>query len=138
MTRPRRPVDPLDGALDVIADQWTFLLLREGEVLTKPLDASYLHGVTRDSVLAIARAEGYEVTERDFTVAEMLEWIREGEAALSGTAAVMSGVGTLIHDGTEHSVRNGEVGPHTLRLREALTAVQHGEAPDEFGWLTEV
>ena len=73
-----------------------FLLLREGQVLTRSLDSTFLHGVTRDSVLTLAREEGYRVEERVFDVAEMLEWVRDGEAALSGTAAVLTGVGTLI------------------------------------------
>ena len=62
-------------------------------------------------------------------------WRRRCEAALSGTAAVLTGVGTLVHDGREVRVGNGEVGPNTQRLRDALTAIQRGEAPDTFGWL---
>jgi hypothetical protein len=45
----------------------------------------------------------------------MLDWVKTGEAALSGTAAVLAGVGTLVHRGTEHRVGTGEVGPVTQR-----------------------
>jgi branched-chain amino acid aminotransferase len=115
-----------------------FLLIREGALLTRGLDGTFLHGVTRDSLLTLARDEGFAVTERPFDVAEMLEWARTGEAALSGTAAVLAGVGTLIHRGTEHKVGGGEVGPITRRLRAQLVAIQQGESPDRHGWLKRV
>ena len=115
-----------------------FLLLREGRVLTRSLDSTFLHGVTRDSVLTLAREEGYEVEERVFDVAEMLEWVRNGEAALSGTAAVLAGVGALIHHGEEHRVGSGEVGPHTRKLRERLVSIQRGESRDTHGWITRI
>jgi branched-chain amino acid aminotransferase len=112
-----------------------FLLLDEGRVLTKPLDGSILAGVTRDSLLRLAERGGYRVEERDFDVDELLGWIPNGEAALTGTAAVLAGVGTLIHRGVSHRVGDGDIGPHTRRLRERLVAVQFGDAEDEFGWL---
>ncbi len=115
-----------------------FLLLREGQILTRSLDSTFLHGVTRDSLLTMAREEGFEVDERVFDVAEMLEWVRTGEAALSGTAAVLAGVGTLVHDGKEYTVGSGEVGPVTRRLRTQLVAIQNGEAPDRHGWTRRV
>ncbi len=115
-----------------------FLLLREGALLTRSLDGTFLHGVTRDSLLVLARAAGYAVTERVFDVAEMLEWVRSGEAALSGTAAVLAGVGTLVYRGAEHRVGGGDVGPVTRALRSQLVAIQQGTSPDQHGWLTRV
>jgi branched-chain amino acid aminotransferase len=115
-----------------------FLLIRDKHILTRSLDSTFLHGVTRDSVLTLARAEGYKVEERVFEVAEMLEWVKNGEAALSGTAAVLAAVGTLIHRGQEHKVGSGEIGPVTRKLREALVAIQQGDAPDRFNWLTRI
>jgi branched-chain amino acid aminotransferase len=115
-----------------------FLLIRDGRVLTRSLDSTFLHGVTRDSLLALAREEGYRVEERVFDVAELLEWTRSGEAALSGTAVVLAGVGTLIHHGQEHRVGSGEVGPHTRKLRERLVSIQRGESPDTHGWTQRV
>ena len=115
-----------------------FVLIRDGELLTRSLDSSFLHGVTRDSLLVIARDLGYRVSERVFKVEEMLDWVKTGEAALSGTAAVLAGVGTLVRGGVEHRVADGGVGPHTRKLRAALVAVQQGESPDRYGWLTRV
>ena len=115
-----------------------FLLIRPGHILTRSLDSSFLHGVTRDSLLTIACDMGYRIEERVFSVDEMMAWIKTGEAALSGTAAVLSSVGTLVRQGVEHRVGDGQVGPETLKLRAALVAVQQGQAPDPHGWLTRV
>jgi branched-chain amino acid aminotransferase len=115
-----------------------FILIRKGELLTRSLDSTFLHGVTRDSLLTLARDMGYTVSERKFDVLEMLDWVRTGEAALSGTAAVLTGVGTLIYADTEHKVADGQVGPITRALRAQLVAVQQGEVPDRHGWLERV
>ena len=112
-----------------------FLLIKNGEILTRSLDSTFLHGVTRDSLLTLARDRGVKVSERVFKVEEMLEWVKSGEAALSGTAAVLAGVGTLIYRGKEYRVASGDVGPLTRELRRQLLAVQQGEAPDRHGWL---
>ena len=112
-----------------------FILLNDRELLTKPLDDSFLHGVTRDSVLRLAEKLQYRVIERDFTVDEIFDWVAAGgEAALSGTAAVLAGVGTFIHQGREIPVGDGQTGSNTRRLREALTAIQRGESGDDFGF----
>jgi branched-chain amino acid aminotransferase len=115
-----------------------FVMIRDGELLTRGLDTTFLHGVTRDSLLTLARDLGFKVSERTFDVKEMLEWVKTGEAALSGTAAVLAGVGTLIYRGTEHRVAGGEVGPITRSLRAQLVAIQQGEAADRHGWLERV
>jgi branched-chain amino acid aminotransferase len=115
-----------------------FFLIRQGELLTRSLDSTFLHGVTRDSLLTMGRDMGYTVSERVFSVKEMLEWARTGEAALSGTAAVLAGVGTLIHQGTEYKVGSGEVGPLTRALRAQLVSIQQGEVADKHGWLEKV
>lgn len=115
-----------------------FVLIRDGELLTRSLDTTFLHGVTRDSLLTLGRDLGYKVSERIFDVKEMLEWVKTGEAALSGTAAVLAGVGTLIYRGADHRVGNGDVGPLTSALRAQLVAIQQGDAPDRHGWLERV
>jgi branched-chain amino acid aminotransferase len=115
------------------------LLLSEDKVVTRGLDDAFLHGVTRDSVLTIARDLGMEVEERPVSVDELYAWCRDGgEVALSGTAAVLTGVGALVTDGEEVEVTGGRSGPVTARLREALLAIQRGQAPDPHGWTREV
>ena len=115
-----------------------FMLISDDEVITKPLDTSFLHGMTRASILALANDRGYRVSERDFTVAELLEWTHTYEAALSGTAATLTPVGTLVYEGEDIAVLDGQEGPNTKRLRNALQAIQYGDADDTHGWLTEV
>jgi branched-chain amino acid aminotransferase len=116
-----------------------FLLIRDGKILTRALDPTILHGVTRDSLLTIAPDMGFQVEERIVTTDEMFEWVKDGEAALCGTAAVLSGVGTLVRaGGQEIKVGSGEVGPNTKRLRAALVAMQQGEVPTPSGWITRV
>jgi len=115
-----------------------FLLISDDEVITKPLHTSFLHGVTRDSILRLAADLGYTVSERDFTVAELMQAVPTHEAALSGTAACLSPVGCLVYNGEEFSVMDGNPGPHTEKLRNALQDIQCGNAPDTHNWLTEV
>jgi len=115
-----------------------FLLIKKGKILTRSLDSTFLHGVTRDSLLTMARDDGYSVDERVFNVSEMLEWAKDGEAALSGTAAVLAGVGVLIHHGKEYQLSGGEVGPTTQELRQKLVSIQKGEIADRHGWLTRI
>jgi branched-chain amino acid aminotransferase len=115
-----------------------FLLISDDEVITKPLDSSFLHGITRDSILKLAADNGYKVSERNFTVDELLQLVTTHEAVLSGTAATLSPVGCLVHNGKEIVVRDGGAGPNAQKLRAALQDIQKGVAPDTHNWLTTV
>lgn len=114
-----------------------FLLIDNDEIITKALDESFLHGVTRDSILTLARDMGMTVSERELTVTELLERAAKPgcEAALSGTAAVLAPVGTFIHNGKEHIVGDGKEGPRTQALRKAMNDIQWGLAEDKHNWL---
>ncbi len=115
-----------------------FLLISDDEIITKGLDTSFLHGMTRDSILKIGAELGYRISERDITVDELLDKVTTYEATLSGTAATLTPVGKLVYKGEEILVRDGASGPNTTRLREALQAIQFGQAPDTHNWLTNV
>jgi len=117
-----------------------FMLIEGNELVTKALDSTFLHGVTRASVLTLAAEMGLTVSERNLSVAELIERsARPGaEAALSGTAAILTPVGTLIHQGKDYTVGTGKPGTTTLKLRKALNDIQFGLAEDRFGWLTQV
>ncbi len=117
-----------------------FLLIDGNEIITKALDSTFLHGITRDSILTLARDMGMTVSERELSVDELLERASKPgtEAALSGTAAVLTPVGTLIEDGKEYTVGTGQQGPTTEKLRKALNAVQWGKTEDAHRWLTRV
>jgi branched-chain amino acid aminotransferase len=117
-----------------------FVLVDDERLVTPERDASLLNGVTLDSVVRIAADLGYHVEERRLTVDEVLDWAARprAEAALSGTAAVLAGVGSLVCANRRTTVGNGQVGPHTLRLRDVLTQIQRGKQPDPDHWLTPV
>jgi branched-chain amino acid aminotransferase len=115
-----------------------FLLISDKEIITKPLDTSFLHGQTRDSILKLGAQLGYRISERNFTVTELLEWVSRYEATLSGTAACLSPVGALVYQDKEVKVRDGQPGANTARLQKALQDIQYGLAKDTFGWLTQV
>jgi branched-chain amino acid aminotransferase len=117
-----------------------FILIDGNEIITKALDSTFLHGVTRNSVLTIARDLGMTVSERDITVTELLERAKSPhvEAALSGTAAVLTPVGTFIHNGVEHKVGTGDAGKTTLKLRQTLNDIQWGKQADTHNWLTKI
>ena len=117
-----------------------FILIDDNEIITKALDDSFLHGVTRSSLLTIAADNGMTISERDMSVDELLD--RAGhkgcEAGLTGTAAVLASVGTFIHHGKEHKVGDGQPGPVIRQLRSQLNDIQWGRVEDTRGWLTRV
>lgn len=113
-----------------------FALIHGSEIITKPLTSEFLHGVTRDSVLTVAKDLGYTVSERHFTVAELKEAVENGaEAILTGTAAVISPVTSFVIEGREIAVRSTERGN---AIRKAVTDIQYGLAEDKYGWLVHV
>lgn len=142
----------LDAKRDHVADQVLFasggditetgaanFFLADAErVITRNLDQSFLHGVTRRSVLQIALDLGFEVEERHVDIDELKAWSEHGEMFLTGTAAVVAPVGKVITHGEHVTVGDGQPGDTTLRLRQALTDVQCGRADDIHGWLTPV
>ncbi len=115
-----------------------FFLVEDGRLITRQLDESFLHGVTRNSVIAMAATLGYEVEERPITIAELTEWAGRGEMFLSGTAAVLAPVGTIVVGDASVTVGDGQPGPNTLRLRGALTDLLNGKSDDPFSWRTVV
>lgn len=117
-----------------------FLLIDNDEIITKALDESFLHGVTRDSILTLAADMGMKVSERSLTVDELLERSAKPgcEAALSGTAAVLAPVGTFIHNDKEYKLGDATPGPITKQLRKAMNDIQWGLAEDKHQWLFNV
>lgn len=117
-----------------------FILIDGNEVITKSLDESFLHGVTRESLLELARDTGMTVSERELSIEELLERAAKPncEAGLTGTAAVVAAVGTLIHDGREYNVGDGKPGPVIRSMRDELNAIQWGNVPDTRQWLTRI
>ncbi|HEX5811414.1 MAG TPA: branched-chain amino acid aminotransferase [Pseudonocardia sp.] len=110
----------------------------ETEVVTPALTGSILAGVTRDSILVLAKELGCQVTERRISGQEWLDGAADGtitEVFGSGTAAVITPIGGVKHAGGAVRVGSGEPGPVTLQLRTLLTSIQRGAAPDTHSWM---
>ena len=110
------------------------MMMREDRIITPAIDGTFLEGVTRDSILMLAADRELTVEERPIGLDELIDWCQDGEIALSGTAAVLAPVGTLVVDGVEVTVGDGEVGEATRSLRQALIDAQTARVPDIHGW----
>lgn len=106
-------------------------LVRRGEIVTPPLASSILEGVTRDSVMTLARDLGIRVTEQQVT-REMLYLC--DELFMTGTAAEVTPVRSV----DRIPVGTGGRGPITERLQQEFFGILSGEIPDRHGWLTPV
>ncbi len=107
-------------------------------LVTPPLGGSILPGITRDSVLALAREMGENVQERPITVDEVFDAADAGtllEAFGTGTAAVISPVGMLQWGTRAARLSGGTIGPLTQRLYDTLTGIQYGALPDAHQWV---
>lgn len=111
------------------------VVLIDGDKLVTPaLTDGFLHGVTRDSLLQLAAARGWAVEERTVTLDELRDWIARptGELALTGTAAVVASVGTVVVDGDALVVGTPGINDRSTELRDALIDVQTGVTRMDF------
>ena len=109
----------------------------DGVLVTPPLEGTILPGVTRDSVLTIAQRWKVPIDERRLSIEEVFAASKEGrlsEAFGSGTAAVISPVGSIRHNGETIEINSGETGDLAARLYDHIVAIQYAEIEDEFGW----
>ncbi|KAM0426758.1 hypothetical protein ACHAPT_008074 [Fusarium lateritium] len=115
------------------------------ELVTAPLDGTILEGVTRDSVLALARErlapEGWKISERKYTMKELAEASKEGrllEAFGAGTAAIVSPVrsiswkGELVDCGLSETEESGEI---ALKMKEWMEGIQYGDEEHEWSYV---
>jgi len=117
------------------------LFVINGELITPPLNGSILPGITRDSVLTLARHWGIPVAERAIAIDEIITAHKNGalqEVFGSGTAAVISPVSHLAWKGDVITVGTGGVGPLAQKFYQAITDIQYGRTEDPFGWVVPV
>ena len=120
-----------------------FVYQEKGEtvVVTPVLTGTLLPGITRVTLLELAKGLGFKAEERRISVDEWDAALQEGrmtEAFACGTAAVITPIGTVKSNHGEWKINNGETGPVANQLRQALLEVQHGLAPDPHRWLHDV
>lgn len=135
--------------LDAVENRWLeelggmniFLVTDDGRLLTPELSGTILEGVTRDSLITLAGELGHPVEQRKIDVDEWRKGATDGtvvEAFACGTAAVVTPIGALRWPGGEAIAGDGEPGPVTMKLRQALMDIQYGRAPDPHGWLHQI
>jgi branched-chain amino acid aminotransferase len=107
------------------------------ELITPPLAGSILPGVTRDSVIQMARRWNIAVSERPISIDELMDASAKGtlkEAFASGTAAIVSPIGEIFYKGKATAISGGEIGALTEKLYNEILQIQYGEKDDPFGW----
>ncbi len=107
------------------------------DLITPPLTGSILPGITRDSVIQIARSWNINVLEKSISMDDILKAHKEGrlkEVFASGTAAIVSPVGQFYFKDGEHIINGGKVGTLTERLYNEILQIQYGEKEDPFNW----
>ncbi|RCK81235.1 MAG: Branched-chain amino acid aminotransferase [Candidatus Ozemobacter sibiricus] len=110
-------------------------------LVTPALNGSILPGITRDSVLVLAREQGLKVEERPLPIDEVIGGITTGsvtEIFGSGTAASISPVGSLRYRDQDYVVGGRKVGPVSKKLYDLLRGIQYGEIEDRHGWIRKV
>ncbi len=112
-----------------------------GKIVTPALDGTILNGITRRTVLAVAKEWGMDVEERTVSIDELIEDYKTGaleEVFGSGTAAVISPVGVLAYKGKEYVINNGEIGPFAQKMFDYITGLQSGLEKDVHGFIDKV
>ena len=112
-----------------------------GELITPMLNGSILPGITRDSVMGLAKMWGLKVSERKIGISEVIDVHASGkleEIFGSGTAAVISPVGEIKYGDTVLTVSDGKVGAMANRFYKELTDIQYGNTKDPAGWIEPV
>ena len=110
--------------------------VENGKLVTPALNGSILPGITRKSIIELAKELGYEVEERKVSIEELFEAYDKGELTEvfgSGTAAVISPVGTLKYEDREIVINNNEPGEITKIIRHIYWH-QSGKLEDTHGW----
>ena len=131
--------------LDAVERKWVdelggmnIFFVRDGRTLITPPLGTILPGITRDSLLTIARDEGLEAFELPYSIDDWRSEAASGrltEAFACGTAAVVTPIGRVVTAIDEFTVGSGGPGQISQRLRDRLSAIQRGNAPDPHGWV---
>ena len=115
-----------------------FFVFDDGSIATPPLTGSILPGITRDSLLTLARDLGLTAREEQYSLDQWKADAANGrlrEAFACGTAAVVTPIGKVRGRDFEFAIGNGGPGIVTGQLKQALVSIQRGEAPDPHNWI---
>ncbi len=115
-----------------------FFVFDDGSILTPPLSGTILPGITRDSLITLAREEGLSLREERYSIDQWQADAKSGrlvETFACGTAAVVTPVGKLADENGEVLIGSGGPGQLTQRLRDKLVGIQRGTVEDRHGWV---
>jgi len=119
-----------------------FFVFDDGSILTPPLGGTILPGITRESIITLARAAGITVREERYSFAQWREDAASGrlrEAFACGTAAVVTPIGKIKFTGGQTLIGDGaHAGATTKMLKDSLVKIQRGQAEDPYGWVHRV
>ncbi|GAA0275852.1 branched-chain amino acid aminotransferase [Alteraurantiacibacter aestuarii] len=132
--------------LDAVERKWIeelggmnlFFVFDDGSIITPPLSGTILPGITRNSLLTLARDEGLNIREERYSLDQWREDAGSGrltETFACGTAAVVTPVGKVAGKDGEFTIGGGGPGQMTSKLRERLVSIQRGGAADRHGWV---
>lgn len=131
--------------LDAVERKWVeemggmnLYFVKGNKVVTPKLTGTLLPGITRDSILSVARDLGYETEEVMLSVDDWKSGIESGEITETfacGTAAVVSPIGAAKSKWGTWVTGDGNPGPITMKIRETLLGIQHGQIADKYGWI---
>src|SRR5882757_1595092 len=113
------------------------MFVLDGKLITPPAQDTILDGVTRDTVITLAREWGFPVEERKVSVAEIIEGAKNGkltDAFGAGTAATIASVGSISVDGEEYFLSDPKTREFSQKVLKTLDAVKYGNAQDTYGW----
>lgn len=118
-----------------------FFLFEDGSILTPPTDGTILEGITRASVLTLAREQGLNVREELYAIDQWRADAETGrlvETFACGTAAVITPVGKVQSANGSFTIGAGGAGQMTQQIRTKLVDIQRGIAPDVHGWVQRI
>ena len=135
--------------LDAVERRWVeelggmniFFVFDDGSMVTPPLGGTILPGITRSSLLTLAKDKGIAVREERYSIQQWKADAASGrlrEAFACGTAAVVTPIGTVRSPEGEFTIGNGGSGASTEALKATLVGIQRGSAADPHGWIHKV
>lgn len=123
--------------VDELGGMNIFLVFEDGSIVTPEL-GTILPGITRESIITLARDAGLTVREEKYAIDQWKADAESGrlrEAFACGTAAVVTPIGSVRGSSINFTIGNGGPGLVTEKFKAQLTAIQRGQAPDPHGWV---
>jgi branched-chain amino acid aminotransferase len=108
-----------------------------GTVVTPEIRETILDGVTRDTILQVAKSLNYPIEERRISIQEVLEHIGDGtltEAFAVGTAATITQIAEIGYQGDLYTLNDPASRPISAAIAKKVNDIRYGLIPDEFGW----